>query len=258
MKLRFRRDPDKKRSIRFVSITALLLVAGSACVGARAQELAPRTYWPAPKGTQVLIAGYTHQSGDIVTDPSIPVTGVDSSIDTVALAYQRTVDLFGRTANVRFQVPLVDGTSTGAVDEASGRRDVRGLGDVTATLTINLLGAPSMSPADFQRLREAPRPILGASIKITAPTGEYDTDRLINIGTNRWAAQAQIGFIYPFSRKWLLETVAGVWFFGDNDEFLGKTREQDPIAALNFHVVRRFSAGFWPFPSGAGMRSSWG
>jgi hypothetical protein len=240
-----RRIARGSRTVASICLAATLLLAAAAGGDAMAQDLTPRTYWPAPKDTQLLIAGYTHQSGDIVTDPSIPVTGVDSSIDTVALAYQRTVDLLGRTANVRLQVPLVDGTSTGAVGDVSGRRDVRGFGDVTATLTINLLGAPSMSPADFQRLRQAPRPILGASIKVVAPTGEYDNDKLINIGSNRWAAQAQIGFIYPFSRKWLLETIAGVWFFGDNDEFLGRTREQDPIAALNLHLVRRFSAGFW-------------
>lgn len=226
-------------------MTALLLAAVSACVDAMAQDLAPRTYWPAPKDTRLLIAGYSHQTGDIVTDPSIPITGVDSSIHSAALAYQQTVDLFGRTGNVRFQVPFVDGTTTGAVGDVSGRAEVRSVGDIEATLTINLLGAPSMSPVGFQELRQNPRPILGASIRISAPTGKYYGDRLINVGTNRWAARAQLGYIHPFSRKWLLETALGVWFFGDNDDFLGKTRRQEPIAALNFHLVRRFRAGFW-------------
>lgn len=226
-------------------MAALLLVAGSAYVDAMAQDLSPRTYWPAPKDTQLLIVGYSHQAGDIVTDPSIPITGVDSSIDSAVLAYQQTIDLFGRTGNVQLQVPFVDGTTTGAVGDGTGRADVSGFGDISATLTINLLGAPSMSPADFQQLRQNPRPILGASIKVSAPTGEYDGARLINVGTNRWAARAQLGYVHPFSRKWLLEISAGAWFFGDNDDFLGKTRKQQPIAALNFHLVRRFKAGFW-------------
>jgi hypothetical protein len=245
MRPRFRRGPNRTRPIRILLTGALVLVAGSACVDALAQDLAPRTYWPAPKDTRLLIVGYSHQTGDIVTDPSIPITGVDSSIDTAVLAYQQTVDLFGRTANIRLQAPFVDGTTTGAVGDISGRADVRGIGDMDATLTINLLGAPSMSPDEFQQLRQNPRPILGASIRISAPTGEYDGSRLINVGTNRWAARAQLGYIHPFSRKWLLETAAGIWFFGDNDDFLGKTRKQKPIAALNFHLVRRFDAGFW-------------
>jgi hypothetical protein len=232
----------RRRNSLTIAWIVLLLAAGGP---AAAQDLTPRTYWPAPNGTQLFVFGYAHQTGDVVTDPSIPITGVDSRIDSAVLAYQQTIDLFGRTGNFQLEVPYVDGTTTGMVSNEPGRRDVSGFGDIAATLTINLLGAPSMSPADFQELRPQPRPILGASLKIVAPTGEYEADRLINIGTNRWAARLQLGYIRPLSRKWLLEISAGAWFFEDNDEFLGVTREQDPIAALNFHLVRRFSPGFW-------------
>ena len=240
-----RRVQQEKQSTGWICVTLALLGAASASVDALAQDLTPRTYWPAPKGTKVLVVAYAHQSGDVVTDPSIPISGVDSRIDSAVLAYQQTIDLFGRTGNIQVELPYVDGTTTGMVSDEPGRRDVSGLGDIAATLTINLLGAPSLTPADFQALRQAPRPILGASIKIVAPTGEYDVDRLINIGTNRWAVRLQLGYIRPLSPKWLLEMSAGAWFFEDNDEFLGMTREQDPIGALNFHLVRRFSPGFW-------------
>ena len=226
-------------------MAALLFAAASANVDALAQDLTPRTYWPAPKGTQLVVLGYAHQTGDIVTDPSIPVTGVDSSIDSAVLAYQQTIELFGRTGNIQLEVPYVDGTTTGMVSDVPGRRDVAGIGDVAATLTINLLGAPSMSAADFREMRQSPRPILGASIKVLAPTGEYEADKLINIGTNRWAVRFQLGYIRPLTPKWLLEASMGAWFFEDNDDFLGETRKQDPIGALNLHLVRRFSPGFW-------------
>ena len=226
-------------------LTAALVGASLASPDALAQDLSPRTYWPAPKGTRALIVGYAHQTGDVVTDPSIPITGVDSRIDSAVLAYQQTLDLFGRTGNVQLELPFVDGTTTGMVSDQAGRRDVTGLGDIAATLTINLIGAPSMSAADFQELRKNPHPILGASIKVVAPTGEYENDKLINIGTNRWAMRFQLGYIRPLTPKWLLEMSAGAWFFEDNDEFLGTTREQDPIGALNIHLVRRFSPGFW-------------
>ena len=240
-----RRTQERRLSARSICLTALLLWAASTSVDALAQDLTPRTYWPAPKGTRLLIFGYAYQSGDVVTDPSIPITGVDSKIDSGVVAYQQTLDLFGRTGNLQFEVPYVDGTTTGMVSDEPGRRDVSGFGDVAATLTVNLLGAPSMSPEEFQQLRQSPRRILGASIKIVAPTGEYEADKLINIGTNRWAARMQLGYIQPLSRKWLLEVSAGAWFFEDNDEFLGMKREQDPIGALNLHLVRRFRPGFW-------------
>ena len=239
------RIKGKQRSASFLHVIAFVSMALSACVDATAQDLTPRTYWPAPKGTRLLIVGYAHQAGDVVTDPSIPLTGVDSRIDSAVLAYQQTIDLFGRTGNVQLELPYVDGTTTGMVSDEPGRRDVRGLGDFAATLTINLLGAPTMSVAEIQELRRQPRPILGASIKILAPTGEYEADKLINIGTNRWAARIQLGYIRPLTRKWLLEMSAGAWFFEDNDEFLDTKREQDPIGALNLHLVRRFRPGFW-------------
>ena len=240
-----RRNRQRKQPTGWICATFALLGVTSAGVDALAQDLSPRTYWPAPEGTKVLVVAYARQSGDVVTDPSIPISGVDSRIDSAVLAYQQTIDLFGRTGNIQVEVPYVDGTSTGMINDEPGRRDVSGPGDIAATLTINLLGAPSLKPAEFQALRQSPRPILGASIKIVAPTGEYDVDRLINIGTNRWSMRLQLGYIQPLSRKWLFETSAGIWFFQDNDEFLGLTREQDPIGALNFHLVRRFSPGFW-------------
>ena len=36
-----------------------------------------------------------------------------------------------------------------------------------------------------------------------------------------------------------------MWIFSDNDDFLGVIREQDPIYATQFHLIRRFSPGFW-------------
>lgn len=239
------RNGDTRRPAGWVCLALVLVCSSLASVDSLAQDLTPRTYWPAPNGTRLFIFGYSHQTGDVVTDPSLPIAGVDSTINSGVLAYQQTLDFFGRTGNIQLAVPYVDGTTTGMVSDEPGRRDVAGLGDASVTFTINLAGAPTMSAADFQALRQKPRPILGASIKVVAPTGEYESDRLINIGTNRWAARFQLGYIRPLSRKWLVEVSAGAWFFEDNDEFLGGTRKQDPIAALNFHLVRRFSPGLW-------------
>ncbi len=130
--------------------------------------------------------------------------------------------------------------------DESGRRDVSGIGDVSALLSINLIGAPSMNRESFQEFRQNPQPVLGASVKIVAPTGQYDADRLINIGTNRWAVRARLGYTQPLvSKKWVMELAVGAWFFENNDEFLGQTRKQDPITAIDFSVIRRFRPGFW-------------
>jgi hypothetical protein len=212
---------------------------------ALSQELVPRAYWPTPNGTNVLVIGYQRNTGDIITDPSLPITGVESDIDFLQASYQRTFSAWGRTATVQLSLPYTEGRTEGFVEGEFIRRDVAGVGDARARFAINLKGAPSMDISGFQELRQNPRTIIGASLLIQAPTGEYESDKLINIGTNRWAAKPAIGFMWPIRPTWLLEAEVGAWFFGDNTDFLGETREQDPILSTELHLVKRIRPGFW-------------
>jgi hypothetical protein len=228
-----------------IALMLLCLIFFALARTASAQELTPRAYWPAPHGTKIFVAGYAYSTGDIVTDPSLPLVGVDSRIGKGVLAYQQTTSIAGRTANVQFELPYVDGTTTGEFQGRPAGSDVSGIGDISATLSVNLMGAPSMTPTEFQAFRQNPKPILATSVRVVAPTGKYEPDKLINVGTNRWAAKLKLGYLQPMPGKWVLEMAAGVWFFQDNDEFLGGTREQEPITALDLSMVKRFRPGFW-------------
>lgn len=231
-----------------MKITAAVLLAIFMLQGPRlaAQEMTPRAYWPAPKGTRIATIGLSHVSGDTIPDPSLPIPGVDSDIATLQVGYLQTLSLLGRTANLILEVPYSDGDTVG-VDKVTGKikREYRGIGDVAATLSVNFMGAPSMDKQQFDELRRDPGPIFGGSLKLVAPTGKYDEDRLINVGANRWAMKAELGYIVPLNRKWLLEFDLGGWFFADNDDFLGFTKEQDPLASAQVHLVRRIRPGFW-------------
>ena len=72
---------------------------------AAAQELTPRLYWPAPKGTQLLVAGYSHSAGDVLFDRTIPLYDVDSDINVGILAYLQTLSLWGRSSNIMVELP---------------------------------------------------------------------------------------------------------------------------------------------------------
>jgi hypothetical protein len=210
------------------------------------QELTPRAYWPTPVGTEVGTVGYSYVSGDTVPGPSVPITGLDSKISTLLVAYRRTTDLFGRTTNIIVEVPYSNGDTYGETDKGQElEHEYRGVGDVSATLSVNFMGAPAMSKEAFAQLRKAPKPILGGSLKIVAPTGSYENDRLINVGANRWALKAELGFIAPISHRWLVEVDLGVWVFQDNDDFLGLKKEQDNIGSMQVHLIHRFARGFW-------------
>ena len=232
----------RQRRLPALVICTATWICGAA---ATAQDLTPRAYWPAPVGTRAAVIGYNLSTGDVVTDPSLPVVGVDSNINLGLFAYVHYLSLWGRTSNIMVEIPYSSGTTAGDLEGDSMRRDFSGIADIGVTLSVNLIGAPALTPEDFQELRQNPHPILGASVKIMAPTGDYDPDKLINIGTNRWALKAELGYMIPIEPRWLLEFELGGWLIGDNDDFLGLTREQAPIATGEFHLVRRFRPGFW-------------
>jgi hypothetical protein len=228
----------------------VIFIAFSICVkSGNAQELSPRANWPAPKGTMVAFVGYQYSFGDVLTDPSLPITGLDSRIHVGFIGYLQTFSLFNRTTNLIIELPYTSATTTGIILDPSGEtpasRYMSGIADIGVTFGINLFGAPTMDIKEFQELRNNPRQILGFSLKILIPTGAYEEDKLINIGSNRWAFKPKLGYMIPLTQKWLVELDLGMWIFGDNDEFLGKTRKQNPIFASEFHLVRRFTPGFW-------------
>ena len=198
-----------------------------------------------PDGTNVFVLAYQRSSGDIVTDPSLPLANVDSDIEFLQLAYQRAFGLFGRSASLQLSLPYSEGRTQGIVEGEFRSRDTQGFADLRARISINLRGAPSMDGEAFQELRRNPRTIIGASLTVQAPTGEYEPDKLINLGTNRWSVKPAVGVIWPLRPTWLVEFEAGVWLFGDNDDFLGTTRGQDPILSTEFHIIKRIRPGFW-------------
>ena len=226
-------------------IAILICFIFSSALWCSAQELSPRFYWPSPKGTKVIVAGYSHVYGDVLMDPSIPLYEVDSRLNTGFFAYLQNFSLLGRTTNFLVELPYSWGITKGIVVNTPAERRLSGFNDLGITLAVNLLGAPSMSPADFQLLRDNPRVILGTSLKIMLPTGQYMTDRLINVGANRWAFKPEFAALIPLWPKLVLEIETGVWFFTNDNDFIIGTRKQEPVLSGELHLVKRFKPGLW-------------
>jgi hypothetical protein len=94
-------------------------------------------------------------------------------------------------------------------------------------------------------MRRTPKTTLGASLSISAPTGQYDPDKLINIGTNRWAFKPEIGLTVPHDR-WMFDLFVGVWLFSDNPDFFGGVhRSQEPMPTLQWHVSYTIRPRAW-------------
>ena len=224
----------------------LPLAAGAlslAAARASAQDLEPRAYSPNPVGANFAIVSGSNSSGAVVLDPSLPLRDVDASINSVTLSYNRTLGFLGRSASVALGMPYSWGPIKGEVAEEFRSIRRSGLGDFRLRLAVNLLGGPALTRPEFAKRR--PTTALGMSLVVTAPTGQYDPAKLINIGTNRWAFKPELGLSCP-AGKWAFEAYAGVWLFTANQDFLGGSlREQDPIIALQAHVAYTFKPRLW-------------
>jgi hypothetical protein len=140
-------------------------------------------------------------------------------------------------------VPYASVYATGQVGSDSGSVTRAGFGDPALRITANLYGAPALSLEEFPSYKQDL--IVGASLLVTAPFGQYDSSKIVNVGTNRWTVKPELGVSQAFG-KWTLEGAAGVTFFTDNDEYLGdKTRSQDPLYAVQGHVIYNFSRRLW-------------
>ena len=130
-------------------------------------------------------------------------------------------------------------------------RALNGLLDLRIKFSVGLVGAPALTPEEFARI---PRhTVIGASLSVIAPIGQYDSARAINLGFNRWGFKPEIGIWHPMGR-WTLEGSAGVWFYTTNDSYFpgAATRTQDPFVALQAHVRYTFESGAW-----IGLDSTW-
>lgn len=210
-----------------------------------AQELEPRAYWPSPVGTNAAIVTYVFSRGDFVTDATFPELNAEGETHSLEVGYYRGFSFFGRSANFTATFPYVWANARGGVEGVPRRIDLAGSGDPRFRLSVNLVGGPAMTIPEFQTYRQAPKTILGASIRVRVPLGEYDPDRVINLGTNRWGFKPQVGLIQPITPKWLLELRGGAWFFTDNDDFLGELLDQGAILNLEADVVYRLRPGLW-------------
>jgi hypothetical protein len=226
----------------WVSIAGLAGAALSA-TAAPAQSLEPRAYSPAPVGLNFVIAGFAYTEGGVGFDPSVPLADAELSTSGPILAYARTLDLWGRSAKVDVIQPFARLSGSALFQGQPVSREVTGAADPLARLSVILHGAPAMSPAEFRSYR--PGLIVGASVQLSAPLGQYDETRLVNIGTNRWSVKPGVGVSQTWG-PWTLELEGAVTFFTSNDNFFnGGERSQAPLWSAQAHVVHSFRSGIW-------------
>lgn len=210
-----------------------------------AQDLEPRAYSASPVGTNFVGIGFARSSGSIAVDPTLPITNAKATLYSPALGIGRSFGIFGRQALFTATLPYAWGNASGQVGEQQGSVYRSGLADTRTRISINLRGSPAMTVAEFAR-RPPRHLILGTSLTMTSPSGQYDNTKLINVGTNRWSFKPEIGISYPI-KKVELDLYAAVWLFTENKSFYTghSSRSQDPLPALQAHASYTLRRGLW-------------
>jgi Putative MetA-pathway of phenol degradation len=211
---------------------------------AMAQDLEPRAYAAAPIGANFIVVGVGRSSGGVVTDPSLPIEDVEATINAATIGVGTTFSLFGRSALVVAAFPYAWGTISGQLNESATSVTRSGLADPRLKLSVNLVGGRALTPEEFVR---AKRPtIVGVSLSVAPPLGQYDPSKLVNLGANRWSFKPEVG-ISRLIDKWAFDGYAGVLLFTANDQFYTgfSIRTQAPIFALQGHMSYTFKPRLW-------------
>jgi hypothetical protein len=221
------------------SVAAAVVAAASA----EAQDAEPRLYSNSPVGLNFLIAGHVYSQGKLAFDPSQPVADARFHAHTGAVAYVRAFELWEQSAKFDVIVPYSGFYAHALVAGQRREREISGLGDPRFRVSANLLGAPALSVKEFANYQQDL--IVGVSLQVSAPLGQYDDTKLLNLGGNRWSFRPELGISKAWG-PWTFEVSPSVTFFTDNPDFFnGKKFAQAPLYLVRGHIVHSFSNGVW-------------
>ena len=222
----------------------LILLCTLLCVGhiAKAQSLAPRAYVITPVNANAITVSWSYFDGGLNFNGAIPVTGATGTYHVPVLSYYHSFNFFGRSANVVGFLPYGVGTFQGEVLGSQRQIYRSGLLDLAMRFSVNLVGGPAMKMQEFAKWKQ--KKLLGASLIVIAPTGQYDPTHLINWGINRWALKPELGYSQRWGH-WVLDGYGGVWFYTTNKAFYSvpnpQPQTESPIGSLEGHLSYDFN-----------------
>lgn len=231
------------RFLRLSVFGWLIVALAAASVETHAQDLEPRAFANAPVGLNFLIGGYAYAKGTVGTDASVPLEDTEVTLNSAVLAYVRTLDLWGRSGKFDVILPYAWASGSAKLAGQPRKRNVSGLGDPRFRFSMLLYGGPALSLDEFRDFQ--PDVIIGTMLEVTPPLGQYDSDKLLNIGTNRWSFKPEIG-VSKTLESLTLELATGVRFYTDNNDFLdGQTLQLSPLYSVQGHLIYSFTTGLW-------------
>ncbi len=212
-----------------------------------AQDIEPRRWSALPVNSNILGAGYAYSFGNVEFDPLIEAKDVSIDVSTAILSFVKPLRIGKKLGRIDITVPynfiMFEGRLSG--NPASLYRN--GFGDSRIRFSLNLNGPPPGNMKDLMMYyKDNPvNTTFGVSFALTLPTGQYFNEKLINIGQNQIILRPQFGILHNW-RSWSYELTGSIYFFTNNHNFFGNsTKKQEPIFALQSHLIKRFSPKLW-------------
>ncbi len=238
----------EERRVRLATLVVFILIFPTLALGG----VPPRFYWKSLSGTNAVPVIYQTMSGNVnPLDPAqIPSPNVNFSAEITVAGFAKLLPVFDRAAMLAVLVPMGRVTTTATAGLVTVTDTVGGYGDPLIEFDINLIGPdPINGLPDF--LRYEPGFSLDLLIDLGIPIGEYDKNESLNIGQNRFYTRIGTPIVWqigPWVPGWrtTLEFLPNVYFYGDNDEYLGSgTLETEPLYGLETHFTTDFTEHFW-------------
>jgi len=198
-----------------------------------------------PTGGNFAVASYGYSSGNILLDNSLPIEGLNSSLNNIVLAYARSFKSFKHLSKFDVVLPYSFAKFEGVVNNLDSSTYRNGFGDALVRYSIVLIGGEPMNIKEFF-VHEQKKFKLGVFARARIPIGNYDPTKLLNLGANRWSLKLGIGASYTFFKRLVVEGHANSWFFSENTEFFnGNSIKQKPLLSFQLHTTYVFKPGVW-------------
>jgi hypothetical protein len=212
---------------------------------ANSQDLDPRAYARVPVNGTVLISNFTFSKGGVVTDPTLPLRDLEASVEASSVGVAHTFRLFGQTAQAFAVLPYGWAQASAIIGGQSESITRSGLADMRLRCSVLLLGGKAATLEEFSKILN--RTVLGTSLTVIVPTGQYFHDKLINLGTSRWSFKPEVAFSQMLGKRWMIDFFTGIWFFTTNNSYYpgASVRTQKPLVAFQTHISYNVNPRTW-------------
>lgn len=211
---------------------------------AYAQFTDPRTYQNTPVGINQLELSYAYARSNTSIDTSFIVSGAKFNLNQGLVDYTRYLTFLHRVAWVEAGVPIAN--LSGFITGTNITGSTTGAGDSSYTAAILLKGGPALSPEQFAKAEATTS--IGLSLSTTAPTGQYDPNKLLNLGSDRWSFKPELAVSKPFGlgQGWVFDTYVNSYFYTDNTSYRGEeVLRQRALLGLEGHISYTFNETIW-------------